>query len=520
MNTLEAIIALLAAALVAPLVGGRWNVPAAAWLLPALLLAGTDRLGPAQAWLVALAVLSLGGLLSLADQVPLPLPTYVGYVVVTSAINALAYLAGHAGLAATGGFAGTLAFPAAVLAIEAVSATASPFGHWGSLAYTQYGNLPLTQVAAVAGNPAITLLVCWFGSSLAWAWVHGFAPDRVRTALLVYGCVLAAVLLAGGVRLARSRHAGQTVRIASLTEPELPGVPPVGEIIGHLMRDGDLDEESLAELRRASRALLAEVLRDTVTQARAGARIVFWAECAGLVPADDEADLVRRAGEVAREHGCYLAAALAVVHRAGPRHLENKVVLLAPTGEVAFEYRKARPVPGGEAAHSLPGGGAMHWLDTPYGRIGVLICFDVDIPRLARQISAARLDILLVPASDWPAIDPTHSQMAALAGIEHGASVVRQARGGLSLATDAYGRVLAAYEHPHGHRADEHPAAGTAPAHEQPATGGAAPAMIADVPVTGARTLRRLFSGLRATAHPATAGSAATASAISSVENS
>ena len=233
------IITLLAAALVAPLVGGRWNVPVAAWLLPAFLLVAGDRLGSAQAWLVTLAVLSLGGLLSLAGQVPLPLPGYVAYVVATEAVNALAYLAGHAGLAATSGFAGTLAFPAAVLAIEAVTAAASPFGRWGSLAYTQYGNLPLTQVAAFAGNPAITLLVCWFGASLAWTWVHGFAPDRVRTALLAYGIVLAAVLLAGGVRLARSRRAGRTVRIASLTEPELPGVPPVSEIFGQLVQDRD-----------------------------------------------------------------------------------------------------------------------------------------------------------------------------------------------------------------------------------------------------------------------------------------
>ena len=487
------IITLLAAALVAPLVGGRWNVPVAAWLLPAFLLVAGDRLGSAQAWLVTLAVLSLGGLLSLAGQVPLPLPGYVAYVVATEAVNALAYLAGHAGLAATSGFAGTLAFPAAVLAIEAVTAAASPFGRWGSLAYTQYGNLPLTQVAAFAGNPAITLLVCWFGASLAWTWVHGFAPDRVRTALLAYGIVLAAVLLAGGVRLARSRRAGRTVRIASLTEPELPGVPPVSEIFGQLVQDADLDEASFAELRRTSRLLVAALLRGTVTHAAAGARIVCWAECAGLVPADEEADLVRRAAAVAREYGCYLAAALAVVHRDGPRHLENKVVMLAPTGEIAFEYRKARPVPGAEAAHSLPGGGAMRWLDTPYGRIGVLICFDADIPRLTRRISAARLDILLVPASDWPAIDPVHSHMAELAGIEHGTSVVRQARHGLSLATDAYGRALAAYEHPHEH------AVGDPRADGRPAEG-AALAMVADVPITGAHTLRRLLSGRRATA--------------------
>ena len=51
--------------------------------------------------------------------------------------------------------------------------------------------------------------------------------------------------------------------------------------------------------------------------------------------------------------------------------------------------------------------------------------------------------MLLVPADDWRAIDPIHAHMTVLRGIEEGAAVVRAGLRGLSIATDAYGRVIA-----------------------------------------------------------------------------
>jgi len=110
---------------------------------------------------------------------------------------------------------------------------------------------------------------------------------------------------------------------------------------------------------------------------------------------------------------------------------------------VLFEYWKARPGPGGEASVMQTNGNPMRYADTPLGRIGSFICFDLDFPALVRQASRARVDLVIAPSNDWPAIDPWNTQMAAFRAIENGFNLVRDVSNGRSLAVDYLGRSLA-----------------------------------------------------------------------------
>ena len=92
--------------------------------------------------------------------------------------------------------------------------------------------------------------------------------------------------------------------------------------------------------------------------------------------------------------------------------IENKVVLIDSNGEINFEYKKAKPVPGERVVR---GDGKVPVHDTPFGRVAAVICFDMDFPTLIRQAGNAAADILLVPARDWKAIDPMHTRMLAIA---------------------------------------------------------------------------------------------------------
>ena len=60
------------------------------------------------------------------------------------------------------------------------------------------------------------------------------------------------------------------------------------------------------------------------------------------------------------------------------------------------------------------------------------------------RVGQANTDILLVPTGDWREIDPYHTQMSAFTAIETGSSMVKQTDGGLSMAVDYEGHVLAA----------------------------------------------------------------------------
>ena len=112
--------------------------------------------------------------------------------------------------------------------------------------------------------------------------------------------------------------------------------------------------------------------------------------------------------------------------------LENKFVMIEPTGQIAWEYLKARPTPGPEAAMSVKSDRRLRQLDTAYGKLSAAICYDTDFPRLMAQAGVQQADLVLSPAGDWRAIDPRHTEIASFRAIEQGFNLVRQSNGGLS----------------------------------------------------------------------------------------
>jgi apolipoprotein N-acyltransferase len=95
----------------------------------------------------------------------------------------------------------------------------------------------------------------------------------------------------------------------------------------------------------------------------------------------------------------------------------------------------------------LPGDGVLRTVETPYGTLSGIICWDTDFPTVVSQAGRNGTDILLSPSLDIRSIDPMHAQMAVFRAIENGVSVVRQSDNALSIVADPYGRTLAAVDH-------------------------------------------------------------------------
>ena len=258
--------------------------------------------------------------------------------------------------------------------------------------------------------------------------------------------VVACVALCGGARLVFFPPDAPTVRIASLSRMDMT-LHPDPKVVGRFFAQRPLTPEEVATIRSRAATIDDDLLERAEREARAGASIVFWGEANAPVLAEDEADLIRRGGEVAKRSGIYLGTALAAWHREAKLPLGNKLVLIGPDGRVAWEYYKAHPVPGGEAAISITRDGKLRALDTPFGRLTSVICFDADFPRLLAQAGDLRADIVLDPSNDWRAIDPWHTQMASFRAIEQGVNLVRQTSLGLSAAFDYEGHPLATMDH-------------------------------------------------------------------------
>jgi apolipoprotein N-acyltransferase len=98
----------------------------------------------------------------------------------------------------------------------------------------------------------------------------------------------------------------------------------------------------------------------------------------------------------------------------------------------------------------IRGDGIVPPLETAYGRLATLICYDADHADLVAR-AAGGADLLLLPSNDWRAIDPLHTRMAVFRAVETGVSLVRVTLNGLSIAVDPRGEVRAssdAFESP------------------------------------------------------------------------
>ncbi|MCF8083210.1 MAG: hypothetical protein K9M96_08955 [Deltaproteobacteria bacterium] len=329
-------------------------------------------------------------------------------------------------------FASTLVFPMAFTTMELLMSFDGYRSTWGSLAYTQYGNLPLVQVVSLTGIWGVTFLMAWFASAINWAWQKGVHHPRVKRGLLLYAGVLGAVLLAGGARLALCPADGETTRVAAITKPKVyHALFPLSETRQSLCAD------SLSE-----QAYFLDTTRKAAAQ---GARIILWQEMGVFIRSEDEVAFIRNVQQVAREEKVYVAMTLCSFPEDYPASpWVNKMVLLDPTGGVLGEYIKARP---SVLEPIEPGDGQIPVRETPYGKIAAVICCDATFPGLIRQAGRAGAGLLLVPGLVWDGVDPLYTRMNTFRAIENGFSFVQATGGGLSMAVDHQGRVWSAMDY-------------------------------------------------------------------------
>jgi apolipoprotein N-acyltransferase len=421
---------------------GRNTIEAAAWLAPVFMLKFL-RGGGIWRTLAAYGVMAAGWAFQFRGMVPMPQPALALVWLAYGTAAILPFVVDRAFVRHKDQWRTTLLFPCTAAGLDYL-VSLLPFGSWGSPAYSQYGNLPLMQLASITGIYGITFLIAWCAAIVNWACEHGFAWPEIRRGVLGYGCVLAAVLFWGGARL-MSPPSGPTLRVASLTQPDIEPFPSADA--GRRAVTGGLTAGEMEDIRKRSRMIWDDLLGRADREAGAGARIVFWGEANSFVVPEDEAAFMDRASRLARDRRIYLGLGNVVWHYGTAKPLENTFVLYDSQGTMLWKFLKAHPVPGGEAAISMRGDGRLRFADTPFGRVSAVVCFDADSVQLLHQAGAGNADLVLIPSNDWRAIDPWHTQMAVFRGVEQGFNLVRHVSRGLSIATDFQGRVRGEMDH-------------------------------------------------------------------------
>ena len=417
---------------------GQWTVPLVTWLGTIFVLRFVRSQpvwrGILLVWLTNFLVVSIAWWNILGYGVPVPM-FLVTMAISTLLIGALPYLLDRLLVSRLPGIAATLVFPLTVTAIEFLTISANPMGSFGGQAYTQYNSLVLMQLVSVTGMWGITFLLGWFPTVVNYAWERSFAWTEIRRGVAIFAGVMLVVLAYGNIRLTFFQPQAGTMRVHGITEVDMRE--------NWVKLRAIAAEEGWQAMRQQAADFQERYLEASVREARSGAQLVVWPEMAVMVPAEDEAALIARGQDIARQEGIYLAMSMGTVYEDDSPH-EVKLIIFDPQGQIVLEHYKY----GGQSLEGFkPGDGVLRTVETPYGTLSGIICWDTDFHKPVLQAGRNGTDILLSTSLDYQAIDPMHAQMATFRAIENGVSIVRVADNGLSIVTDPYGRTVAAVDH-------------------------------------------------------------------------
>lgn len=186
-------------------------------------------------------------------------------------------------------------------------------------------------------------------------------------------------------------------------------------------------------------------------RARAAAKIVTEGE-------DRVLDAVREAA--ARAGAWVHLGSLAIRPEGGDGRYANRAFVIDGNGEIAARYDKIHmfdvDLASGESwreSNAYAPGGKVVSLDTPLGRLGLAICYDIRFPALFEALGAMACDVIAIPAAFTVPTGKAHWHLLQRArAVEASAFVVSAAQVGRhedgretfghSLAVDPWGDVL------------------------------------------------------------------------------
>lgn len=382
-----------------------------AWVAPVPLLVLLPRLTRDQAWLYGLLLglgyfgLSLGWLYQLSHLIG-GVFLFEFAVLLGLAFRVAKMLMDRFGTRAML-WAVPLAFVGQeVLRSEAHGRLRFAFGAWG---YSQAHNLWVAQTASIGGVYFLSFLLMLVAAAIAYGLISWTPRGWIPAAASI-----AAVLLLGAIAQPRD-YTGQPAVPVACIQGENLGYPQFGRMI-------------------------EQALQDPVQP-----RFVVMPEhslCSLFTHGDPAIEMLAAS---AREHQAFICAAGDTqLPTGGSCPFDNVAWLIGPDGNVVARQLKAVPIPffrDGNPART------QEVADTPYGRVGIYICYDgtfTDVPRRLVDLGA---DLLLAPVMDvqeWPAQErQEHADVAIFRAIELRRCVVRAASSGISQVIDATGRVTA-----------------------------------------------------------------------------
>jgi apolipoprotein N-acyltransferase len=326
-------------------VATRLAFPPAAWIGLAALVHASRSIpamsGATFLWLALYASLAIAN----RDTLPIPLPAYLLIFVVEATIVTLPFVIDRFASPRIGGALATLMFPMALVTAEFLRSRLTSGASWWSIAYSQYGFMPLMQVSAVVGIWGITFVVAWFASTSNWRGAAGSTglTSAARADLRYRArCDPAA----GSVRLMAAPTDRASIRTATLNRPIDLFAP--GEMTR--ISEGRVSATEREPFKRQAFTPPRLVPGRQPPRGPCGRAADRLAEQSLLVFDDDEPAFLERAKSARGRRTGLSRDGDGNDPSRRPSPFRNKLVLIDPSASTVTSHLKNRPVAAGKRA--------------------------------------------------------------------------------------------------------------------------------------------------------------------------
>jgi nitrilase len=196
-------------------------------------------------------------------------------------------------------------------------------------------------------------------------------------------------------------------------------------------------------------ANLSEAERLIAIAAEQGARLIALPEYFAIMGLKDtdkvkvrekegSGQIQRFLAKMAKKHQVWLIGGSVPIETDNPKKVRNSCLVFDPTGKLAARYDKIHLFNldlGNEHYHeddTIEAGDKVIVLDTPLGRIGLSICYDLRFPELYRAMG--EVDLIVVPSAFTDTTGKAHWETLVRArAIENLCYVLAPAQGGYHL---------------------------------------------------------------------------------------
>ena len=334
----------------------------------------------------------------------------------------------------------SLVFPAGIVAVELLISYL--FGTLSTFGESQFTIPPLVITSSILGVFGLSFLVAWFASIINTLWEINWSIRKLGYSGMIYVTIIVIILVYGGTETAFPKKADKNVSIAGITLKNgfFERMASSDLYVSEIFNLGPAEAEKIMS---SPQSHLHEMRRKTLKAVKNGARIIVWQEYALTLESSVAGTYLLEMQNMADEEDIYLLVSYARLlneEEKNDRIMINKGVLFTPDGGIGWQYKKAFPGPGYEEYMVESGPKNIPYIDTPYGRIGQVICADMLFPHYIRQAAVKKIDLLLVPSFDSPFFTPLITFASGYRAVENGFTMIRISGNGHSAIIDPYYR--------------------------------------------------------------------------------